>query len=125
MSVNGWFLVILSSLLAVCANLLLRAGVNKVDGVSRTTYSTLLHTSIQLAREPQFVIGLVLYGLTTMLWIKILSTEPLSIAYPAMVSISFALVTLGAVFFFQETLTINKIAGIIIVFSGLLIIAQG
>lgn len=67
-------------------------------------------------------IGLVLYGLGTLLWIYALSKEPLSRVYP------FAAFTFVLVFFFSylilhETISLMQIIGILIVLIGFLVLA--
>lgn len=123
MTATGWFLIMLSAILAVFANLMLRAGVDRAGGF--VTDLTSIHVALlNLVKQPMFDIGLFMYALATLVWIKILSVEQLSIAYPVMVSITFALVTLGAVLFFKESLNTYKILGLLIIFAGILIISR-
>ncbi len=123
MSSSGWILVLISSTLAVSANLMLRAGVDRVGGLGMTS-SSILTSCFNLIKQPYFDIGIIMYGMATLVWIKILSNEPLSVAYPILVSITFMLVTLGAVVIFKETLNIHKILGLLIILSGIIIISR-
>lgn len=123
MSNSGWILVLISSTLAVAANLMLRAGVDRAGGFG-TPSTSLVIAFFNLTKQPFFDIGIIMYGLATLVWIKILSNEPLSVAYPILVSITFTLVTLGAVLIFHETISTHKILGLLVIFAGLVIISQ-
>lgn len=123
MSSLGWILVMMSAGLTVMANLLMRAGVDRAGGFCIEFAK--LHTSILgLAKQPMFDIGIVLYALASLVWFRVLSTEPLSVAYPVLTSTTFMLVTLGAVVLFRESLNVYKIAGLLIIFSGIVLISR-
>ncbi len=119
MTFLGWILILLSSLFAVGANLTLRAGLDRAGGFSGGILQFFL-----LFKEPLFDIGLVFYALATVLWLRVLSSEPLSIAYPILVSITFILVTVSASLLFNESLNFFKILGIVCILIGILIMGQ-
>ncbi len=123
MSIAGWVLVMISAGLAVLANLLLRAGVDRAGGFD-AEFSTIHLAFFNLLRQPFFDIGIIMYGLATLVWIRILSIEPLSVAYPILVSITFMLVTLGAVALFKESLNANKIIGLLVIIAGIIVISR-
>lgn len=64
-----------------------------------------------------FISGLCFYGMSTLLWIKILEYVDVSIAYPVM-ALSYIIVTVGAYFIFGEQLSIFKIIGIFFILIG-------
>lgn len=123
MSIAGWFLVMISAGLAVLANLFLRAGVDRAGGFS-FEFATIHLAFFNLLRQPFFDIGIIMYGLATLVWIRILSIEPLSVAYPILVSITFMLVTLGAIVLFKESLNANKIIGLLVIIAGIIVISR-
>jgi multidrug transporter EmrE-like cation transporter len=47
----------------------------------------------------------------------------LSLAYPLLVSLTFSLVTAGAVVFFHESLTVQKMIGLATILVGIVIIS--
>lgn len=123
MSRIGWLLVMASAGLTVLANLLLRTGVHKAGGFGGNLPS--LHLAmLNLARQPLFDLGLILYALSSLVWFRVLSTEPLSVAYPVLVSTTFMLVTLGAVVFFREALNFYKVIGLFVIFAGIFLISR-
>lgn len=119
MSKNGWFLVLASAFLAVSANLLLRSGVERAGGLVAGIAGL-----VNLARQPHFDLGLILYALATLVWIRVLAVEPLSIAYPVLVSITFLLVSLGAAVLFRESLAWPRILGLMVILAGIFIVSR-
>jgi multidrug transporter EmrE-like cation transporter len=73
---------------------------------------------------PQFWLALLLYGLATLLWIRILQEVPLSRAYP-FAALGFVLVPAASVLFFGETISKTYILGAVFIISGILVVARG
>lgn len=69
-------------------------------------------------------LGLVCYGASMAVWIKVLTTLPLSLAYP-LLSLSYVLVFLvaTAVPVFAETATLQHFAGVVLVIVGVLLVS--
>lgn len=114
--------MVASALLTVAANLLLRAGVEGA-GVA-PGLADLPATLWRLARQPLFDLGFLLYGLAALLWFRVIASEPLSTAYPLLVSLTFVLVTLGAVVFYREPVSLAKMAGLAVILVGILIVSR-
>jgi multidrug transporter EmrE-like cation transporter len=124
MTAMGWWLVLLSAGLQVAGTLMLRAGVDQAGGFA----VKLLEAPVGLLRlisQPVFDIGFIFYGLAALVWFRVLSTQPLSIAYPLLVSLTFLFVTLGAVTLFQETLSPIKVGGVVVIFIGIVMMSKG
>jgi len=66
--------------------------------------------------------GLVLYAVTTLLWVYLLHALPLSRAYPFM-ALAFAIVPLLSWFFFREGLDLRYGAGLALMLCGLYLVA--
>lgn len=62
--------------------------------------------------------ALALYGSAIVLWIKVLQSVPLSVAYPAM-ALVFVLVPLAGVFIFNEAQGFRFFAGIVLIALGI------
>ncbi|WP_165842370.1 EamA family transporter [Paenibacillus xerothermodurans] len=69
------------------------------------------------------VAGLASYGLSSVFWLLALRRFPLSTAYP-MVSLSYILVMVLSFYLFQETISIQKWAGAVVICAGVLLIAR-
>lgn len=124
MTIRGLSLVIISAFLTVAANLMLRAGVDKAGGFPIHLQSS-LSAIIKLIQQPLFDLGVLLYALASLVWFHIISTEPLSVAYPLLISLTFIFVTRGAIFMFHESLNTTKIIGIAVILVGIFILSGG
>ncbi len=122
MSSRGLFLIVLSALLTVAANLLLRTGVVRAGGFA-TNLTELPNSLKLLISQPLFDLGFLLYALASLVWFQVISTEPLNAAYPLLVSLTFLLVTIGATFFFQESLTFRQLIGLGIIIAGIVFVS--
>jgi multidrug transporter EmrE-like cation transporter len=123
MSNRGLFLVALAALTTVAGNLLMRGGVLNAGGL-KLTGAGLFAQLFGLAKQPLFVSGVFLYGLSALIWFSVISSEQLSTAYPILVSMTFVLVTAGSVVFFHEGVSAFKAVGIIVILAGIWIVAQ-
>jgi multidrug transporter EmrE-like cation transporter len=120
---RGLWLVLLTAGLTVIANLLLRSGVVRAGNLGGTL-ADLPSALLRLASQPLFVIGFIAYGTASLVWFQVIATEPLSTAYPLLVSLTFLLVTLSAAILFQEAVSFRKLLGLGIVLIGIFIISS-
>ncbi|MDP8962895.1 MAG: hypothetical protein M3O33_02690 [Cyanobacteriota bacterium] len=123
MTKRGLWLVLLSAGLTVVANLLLRTGVIRAGGLGGN-FAQLPNALLRLATEPLFVIGFIAYGSASLIWFRVIATEPLSTAYPLLVSLTFLLVTLSAAILFRESVSLGKLLGLGVVLIGIFIITS-
>jgi len=121
MTVTGWLLVLLSAGLQVAGTLLLRAGVDRAGGFAETL-AGVPQGLLRLALQPAFDIGFVIYGLAALVWFRVLSTQPLGLAYPVLVSLTFMFVSIGAAIVFQEPVTARKLIGLAVILIGILVV---
>lgn len=120
MSTRGLFLILVAAFLTVSGNLMIRQGVVLAGGLSLES-TVFLKEMRNLLQQPLFVAGVVLYGLASIVWFGIVSTENLNSSYPLLVGITFILVTLGATVLFRESLSWQKVLGITIILIGIVI----
>ena len=64
--------------------------------------------------------ALTLYGCATLLWVWVLRTTPLSVAYP-FAALAFVIVPLGAAGFLGESVNVRQLLGIALIVSGILV----
>jgi len=76
-----------------------------------------------VALNPGIIGGLALYGLGTVLWLGVLSRAELSQAYP-FVGLSFVLTALFGVFLFNDSLSVQRIAGIAAIVVGVYLVGR-
>ena len=123
LSLYGWVLTLIVALITTVANLMLRKGIEYAGGFSFDNLPTLFAGFIKLLCQPVFTLGFVLYFCSALLWFRVIATEPLSIAYPVLVSFTFVLVTYAASVFLQEPITLRATAGILLVALGITLIS--
>ena len=124
MSTTGLILVLFTAGLTMAANLMLRAGIDAAGGVSLGGATQIFRALLNLFMQPFFSAGFTVYFLASVLWFRVVATEPLSLAYPTLVGLTFALVTAGAIVFFSETLSLRKVVGLAIILAGIAIVAS-
>jgi drug/metabolite transporter (DMT)-like permease len=78
----------------------------------------------EVARLPAMWLALALYGAATLLWVRILTTVPLSRAYPFM-ALAFVLVPAAGYLLFHEPITLRFVLGTALIVAGVLVAAQG
>lgn len=119
----GWWLVIFSAALQVAGTLLLRGGIDRAGGFG-SSLAELPASLLKLAGQPLFLTGFVLYGSAALVWFRVVATQPLSMAYPLLVSLTFIFVTLGAVVLYQESFAWLKVMGLVVILVGVFIVGR-
>ncbi|HEY4873294.1 MAG TPA: SMR family transporter [Steroidobacteraceae bacterium] len=123
MTAITWLLLLGGVALNAAAQLLLKAatrasGVLVSDG-GQISWSA----AAELLRAAPLWVGLSFYGVSVILWLGALSRVPVSIAYP-MLSIGYVVNAVAAVFLFSEALTTAKVAGILLIVAGVIVLAR-
>jgi drug/metabolite transporter (DMT)-like permease len=109
-------------LLNAAAQLLLKAGTNKLGLISLVP-ETLFATLGQLLTNLPIMSGLCLYGISVLTWIAGLSRVDVSIAYP-LLSLGYVVNAFAAYFLFGEMITWQRALGIGIILIGVYILAR-
>ena len=68
--------------------------------------------------------GAILYAVSFLVWLVIVTRLPLTIAYPVAIGLSLVAVTLGAVVWLGEPMTAARVAGAALVFTGIALIVR-
>ncbi|MDF2636375.1 MAG: protein of unknown function transrane [Pelosinus sp.] len=79
-------------------------------------------TIIEKIKWP-IVLGLFLYGISTILWIMALKKVELSYAYP-MVSLGYILVFIASYFIFHEPINWLRMGGMLFIIAGITLVAR-
>jgi drug/metabolite transporter (DMT)-like permease len=109
-------LIFTSIIMGAIGQILLKVGANKLGNIN-----TSIEGLFSIIKNYYILVGLVLFGTSFLLWVKILTKNELSYVYP-MVSVSYIIIILASKFLFNEPFTANKIIGIIAIISGVFII---
>jgi multidrug transporter EmrE-like cation transporter len=78
------------------------------------------HSILQFALNPYLLVGLVVYGATTILWVLLLRDTALNRAY-LVFALGLVLVALAGTFLFREPFTYRLFVGIVIILVGLMV----
>jgi len=94
-------------------------------GLQQTSFSSnaLISSYIGFFTNPFVVLGLASVGISSVFWLAALSKADLSYAYP-MISMGYIITAVASWIFFEENLTILRMAGIFVICSGVLLMSR-
>jgi len=115
-------LLMLGVLLNATAQLLLKAGTNRV-GAFAFSWENVVPIGIKLAMNGPILGGLACYVVSVVVWILALSRVPVSVAYP-MLSIGYIVNAVAAWWLFGESLGAQKLVGIAFIIAGVFLVAR-
>jgi len=115
-------LVLAGVLLNAAAQLLLKAGTNRI-GEFAFSLANIVPVGARVATSPFVIGGLACYAVSVVVWILALSRVPVSVAYP-MLSIGYIVNAVAAWFLFGESLAAQKLVGIGFIVVGVWLVAR-
>jgi multidrug transporter EmrE-like cation transporter len=123
-------LLVISIGLAIAGQLAMKAGMNRVTdkGNNPLQVSDLKHPVTLVKRifkeGPWAIVGIMLYAISAVFWLVVLSRVPLSVAYPV-VAVGYVIVVLYSRFVFNEQVKWIAWVGLAFIVIGVAITAQG
>ncbi|MBA2655044.1 MAG: EamA family transporter [Gammaproteobacteria bacterium] len=115
-------LILFGVVLNTGAQLLLKAGVNRM-GQFDFVWAKIVPLGLQIATNPYILIGLFSYVISVGTWLLVLSRVDVSYAYP-MISLGYVLNAVTAYYLFDETLSISRMMGIFVILCGVYLVAR-
>lgn len=115
-------LVLSGVLLNACAQLLLKAGTNRIGDLEFTLANAVPIALRALTLWP-FLLGFACYAVSIVVWIAALSRVPVTVAYP-MLSIGYIVNALIARVWLGETLSLGGWSGIALICIGVWLVAR-
>ncbi len=115
-------MVLTSVAFGAVGQLTLKAGMNSVV----TSYGKLqlsIDTLIHMATNPLLIVGIAIFGISTLLWLFALAKADLSFAYPFL-SLTYLVVLIGGAFLFGDKVTLPRVLGFAIIIAGVWIVAR-
>jgi len=117
---SNFTLLFVSVVLGATGQFLFRLGMKSygqvnIDGVFRHLFN--------IVTRPVIFLGFILFGLSSILWLSVISKSQLSYAYP-MVSMSYILTLILSSLFLNEQINTYKIVGTIFIISGVIFISR-
>ena len=122
MNAASFSLVLAGVLLNAAAQLLLKAGTNRI-GEFAFTLDNVVPVGLKVAASPFVLGGLACYAVSVVVWIMALSRVPVSVAYP-MLSIGYVVNAFAAWWLFGESLAAQKLIGIGFIVIGVWLVAR-
>jgi multidrug transporter EmrE-like cation transporter len=106
-------------LIGAAAQVLIKTGAGGIGPAP-----SLLSTAIGILTTPHLFFGYSLYGLSTILLVLALRKGELSLLYPV-IALTYVWVTILSLTVFHETLNAFKLAGIVVIVSGVAVLGRG
>lgn len=122
MTAAAFGLVLTGVLLNAAAQLLLKAGTNRI-GEFAFSWENLLPIGLKVVANGPILAGLACYVVSVVVWILALSRVPVSVAYP-MLSIGYIVNAFAAWALFGESLAAQKLIGIGFIIIGVWLVAR-
>jgi len=122
MNASTLALTLLSVTIAALAQITLKIGVS-TQTIREALASSPVDFFVALALNPYVIAGFALYGLGAMSWVVVLTRVDVSQAYP-FVGLSILLAFGLGHFLLGEPLSMIRIAGMLLVVSGIVLVAQ-
>ena len=119
MTLAGFALLLITAICMSVANLLIKHGIEEASGF------TMSAALFRVLRQPAALAGILLTGISAVMWFRILATQKLSTCYPLFVSLTYSLITLGAFWFLHEKVSVQKLVGLAVIIVGITTVARG
>lgn len=115
-------LILLGVLLNASAQIMLKMGMTQI-GSFGFSMTNVIPISLKVIGNLPIISGLVMYVMSVVVWLLVLSRVQVSFAYP-MLSIGYIVNAIAAYYLFGEPLTSIRVMGIFIIIAGVYLVAQ-
>ncbi|MEI7555280.1 hypothetical protein [Candidatus Chlorohelix sp.] len=116
-----FFPVLASTIFGVVGQLVLKIGMTRMGPLSMRG-NGMPAAVLSIATNIYVMGGLLIYGIGVFFWLIALSRAQLSYTYP-FASLSYVLITLGSVFILREKINMMRLAGVLVICCGVLVVA--
>ena len=114
-----YILIFTSVIIGVAGQLLMKHGVSQLGNISGGVVQFLLKALF----SPWVIAGLFGYGIGTLIWLLILSKVDVSYAYP-MLSLGYVFLLIFAALFLGEQISLIRIAGVVLIVIGVILVTR-
>jgi multidrug transporter EmrE-like cation transporter len=119
------FINLLCAFLMVGANSFLKITLAEKGFTWKGSFVGLGKDLLQLLSSPLIWVGILLFVAANVLWLMILATQKLGIAYPLQIALVFLFSTLSSLLVFGEKFSLVSVAGLALVVCGVVLITKG
>ncbi|MEK7180796.1 MAG: hypothetical protein AAB738_00480 [Patescibacteria group bacterium] len=116
-NITSFLLIVAAAFTSIIAHSLFRLGLTKT-GVESLSPSYLLRNLLTVVFQPLVFAGFVFFGISALIWLRVLSIEPLNKSYPILVASSIFFLLMSSVFVLREPLALEKIVGMVLIILG-------
>ena len=117
-------LIFVAMLLGAAGQLSLKVGMNQVGAVESVSMARPWEAFVPIFSQPLVWVGLALYGVSSLIWLIVLSRLDLSYAYPLLASMYIVLPLLSMVFL-KESIPPLRWLGMLVVIAGVILVSRG
>ena len=122
MTITLFLLLLADVILAATGQLLLTKGM-RILGPIDFNLKNVPYLIVQVMQSGYILAAGVCYGFSFIMWLFVLSKVKLSIAYPSL-SFVYVLIVFGSWFFFNETVSLLQLIGVVLILLGIFFIFQ-
>lgn len=119
-AVHPLILVLIALTLGAVGQLLLKQGISGIN-ISGTIFQQLM-TLFRAVFTPFVFFGIMMYAISALFWLKVLSTQELSYVYP-MIAVSYVTVTILSIIFLHEHVSPMRWIALFIICLGVAMLA--
>jgi multidrug transporter EmrE-like cation transporter len=123
MTYKSIFLLLASSLTAAISAAVLRFAL-KGTFHWKGSIGALVMDSIRLLANPTFLLGLTTFVVANLLWLLVLGSQKLSVAYPVQIGLVLVLTSSISAVVFREFLSVQGYIGLLLVILGVILIVR-
>lgn len=117
---NTIIIILIGILFASLGQVFWKIGMNSIGAIDNFSISGI----VSMFLTPLIVLGLIMYGLSTVFWLIALSQKDLSYVYP-FISLTFIIVLFLSYFVLKEQISTARIVGTTIIVIGLMVVVRG
>jgi multidrug transporter EmrE-like cation transporter len=112
-----WLPILICVVCGVGGNLTLKWGMQGYQ--PEADKGVVVQLILRILTSPVLIGGLVLYGVSMLSWLRLISTQKLSFVYPVFVSMSFMLVMSASAYIFHEQVKWTQAVGCVVIVTGI------
>jgi multidrug transporter EmrE-like cation transporter len=112
-----------SILLTSYSQLVIRWRVSTLAATSLQSTSFTERTFVYLL-DPLVISGYAVALLSSIAWFSVAEKYPISMAFPVYVGVLFSIVTIGGALLLKEAITIQHLAGVALIFVGVVVVSR-
>lgn len=115
-------ILIIPIIMAAAAQILFKKGIAGL-AVPDFSFSGIFSLIPKILQSPWLVSGMILFGMSFLIYLFVLAKLQLNIAYPIFVSAGVILISLASYFIFKETLSWVQLGGVVFIIFGIFLLA--